>query len=392
MTTPARVGDVSLTHERVSLVTGVTLHVVTAGPADGTPVVLLHGFPDTWIGWRHQIVGLVGAGYRVIVPEQRGYGTSDKPPRVRDYRFPTLVDDVAALIDAVCPGTPVHLVGHDWGGAVAWGVAARHASRVRTLTVMNCPRPELLRASAWTNPRQVLRSWYILAFQVPGLAERLLTPDKLVDLLRRATRGDVSDEDASVYRETFSQPGAVRGMVSWYRAAPTSATVEGRIRVPTLHVWGTGDEALGDELAELSMPQCDDGRLVRFELARHFVQVTARDAVNAELLTHLGEHGGADPHVYKIVPRAVWEAAPSAWAGSEHDARDGFVHLSSAAQVTGTRTRHFAGQTDLLCLTVDPARLPAGALRWEPSRDGKRFPHLYAPLTRHAVIATRPLD
>lgn len=361
------------------------LHVVLAGPPDGAPVLLLHGFPDLWWGWRQQIGALADAGYRVIVPDQRGYGRTAKPVGVRAYGMDHLMADMLALLDALGHGS-AHVVGHDWGGGVAWSLAARHPERVRTLTVANCPRPRVLARALYTNLRQLRRSWYMFFFQLPWLPQRALANGgALRALLAISPKGTFTEADLAIYREAATEP-AMRAAVSWYRAALRDPGPSERVRVPTLLLWGDADPALGRELASASLADVDDSRLVWLPGVGHFSPHEAPGLVNPELLAHLGDHGGPDPWIYKIVPRAVWEAADDPWAGSEHDLRDGFIHLSARHQVEGTLAAHFAGQDGLVVLRVDPDRLGSGVLRWEPSRAGARFPHVYGGLAKEAVV------
>ncbi len=380
-----------LTHHRLpgaasGTPTAPMLHVVTAGPEDGTPVVLLHGFPDFWLGWRHQIPALAAAGYRVIVPDQRGYAASDKPAGTAAYRTDALADDVIAIADALGVGT-FHVVGHDWGGGVAWTLAGLHPHRVRSLTVINCPQPHVLRRCLFTNPRQLAKSWYILLFQVPWVSERIVASRTAVAALTHGSpKGTFSDEDVARHREVATVP-SMRAALAWYRAALWRPGPTRPISVPTLLLWGTNDFSLGNELAEPSLEGIDDATLTWVDGASHWVPQERPDEVNAHLLQRLGDLGGPDPFVYKIVPQWIWSRAGETWEGSDHDQADGFIHLSAAHQVEGTLRKHFAGQNLLVRLTVDPSRLPHGTLRWEVSRGGARFPHLYGPLPRAAVIA-----
>ena len=152
---------------------GIRLHVVQAGPQSGTPVVLLHGFPEFWYGWRLQIPALVEAGCRVIIPDQRGYNLSDKPEGVKTFSMDELVKDVIGLIDAL-GYEKVNLVGHDWGAAVAWVVANQHPERLHRLGILNVPHPEVMKRFLKRDLEQLRRSWYILFFQLPWLPEALM--------------------------------------------------------------------------------------------------------------------------------------------------------------------------------------------------------------------------
>ena len=264
---------------------GIRLHVVLAGPTDGTPVVLLHGFPEFWYSWRKQIPFLAAQGFRVWVPDLRGYNLSDKPEGIRAYHLPTLVNDLAGLIRAT--GSPsVALVGHDWGATVAWQLAAQSPELVQRMAILNVPHPAIMMRALRRNPRQMLRSWYIAFFQLPWLPELLVRP-MLARVLRRTSRpGTFSDADLALYRQAWAVPGAITAMLNWCRAlryASQSAGGPARIRVPTLLIWGARDHALCRELAQPSVELCDHGRLEFIESATHWVQHEEPALVN-ELL------------------------------------------------------------------------------------------------------------
>jgi len=278
--------------ERLFETNGTRLHVVEAGPPDGPLVVLLHGFPEFWYGWRRQIPALAEAGFRLLVPDQRGYNLSDKPVGVPPYRLETLGDDVLGLLDKA-GRERAFVVGHDWGAVVAWWLALAKPARVERLGILNVPHPMVMRRYLLTHPRQTLRSWYIFFFQLPGLAERWMAREgfrNAARILRTARRGSFTDEDLARYREAWAQPGALTAMVNWYRAAFRSASLRlpgPRVSVPTLMLWGARDIALGREMAQPSIDLCDEGRLVFFEDATHFVQHDEADRVNEELLRFL---------------------------------------------------------------------------------------------------------
>ncbi len=270
----------------------VRLHVVTAGPADGAPVLLLHGFPEFWWGWSHQLGPLVEAGYRVIVPDQRGYNTSDKPARTKDYRLDKLVGDVMGLLDALQLDRPA-LVCHDWGGAVGWQAILTYPERFRAFVPMNMPHPGVMNRELRTW-RQLKKSWYIFAFQIPGIAERLLSANdcqKLVGaLFTNTVNRPFTDDDLVRYREAWTQPGAIRGMVSWYRAIarhgasrPPHRTVD----LPARMIWGKQDKALGFPMVEPSAAYLTQGDLQVIEEAGHFVQHDCPERVNELLLEFL---------------------------------------------------------------------------------------------------------
>jgi epoxide hydrolase 4 len=273
---------------------GLRFHVVEAGPPDGPPVVLLHGFPELWYGWRRQIGPLAAAGHRVIVPDQRGYNTSDKPGGRAAYRIEALAADVIGLLDALALDR-AGIVGHDWGAVVAWWLALAHPERASRVAILNVPHPAVLRRHLLRSPRQMLRSWYVLFFQVPGLPERFLARDAFASLARAVKggrRGTCTDEDLAVYREAWAQPGALTAMVNWYRAALRSAGTplpRLRVSVPALVLWGARDRFLGREMAEPSVALCDDGRLEFFETATHWLQHDEAAAVNDRLRRFLAD-------------------------------------------------------------------------------------------------------
>jgi epoxide hydrolase 4 len=271
---------------------GVRLHTVEAGPEGGPLVVLLHGFPELWYGWRKQIEPLAAAGFHVLVPDQRGYNLSDKPRPVSAYTLDKLALDIVGLIDESGMGK-AHVVGHDWGGVVGWWLAIHHAERIERLALLNIPHPLVMRRTLLRSPRQLRKSSYIFFFQLPGLPERAFRRDGFayaVKTLRESSRpGTFTDADIALYREAWSQPGAVRSSIHWYRAAlrfqgRLSGGGNSRVRVPTLLLWGTQDRYLGREMAQPSIDLCDDGRLEFFEDATHWLQHEEPEAVNLRLI------------------------------------------------------------------------------------------------------------
>ena len=278
--------------ERLVTTNGVRLHVVEAGPADGPLVVLLHGFPELWYGWRRQIEPLAEAGYRVLVPDQRGYNLSEKPRAVSAYRLDALAGDVVGLIENA-GREKAAVVGHDWGGVVAWWLALTHAERLKRLAILNVPHPAVMRRHMLSSRRQLRRSWYIFFFQLPWLPEWFLRRRgfrNAVRALRASRPGTFSDADLEVYREAWGQPRALRSMVHWYRAALRAASRRPpsiRVSVETLMLWGCRDIALGREMAPPSIDLCDTGRLILFEKASHWLQHEEAESVTRLLLGFL---------------------------------------------------------------------------------------------------------
>ena len=270
----------------------INLHVVQAGSKSGTPVVMLHGFPETWRCWIRQIPSLVDAGCRVILPDQRGYNLSDKPRGMKNYRLDELVKDVVGLIDAL-DYEKVNLVGHDWGALVAWMVAYQHPERLQRLSILNVPHPLVMRRFVLRDFEQMRRSWYALFFQLPWLPERSMRLDDwrgAVRVLRgRGLVHTFTNEDIESYKEAWSQPGAMTAMINWYRALryQPHLPAEMRIRVATLMMWGVKDVALTHRMARPSIDHCEDGKLMLFPDATHWVQRDAPEEVNHYLLNFL---------------------------------------------------------------------------------------------------------
>jgi len=274
---------------------GIKLHVVMAGPKDGRPVFLLHGFPEFWYGWRKQIPVLAEAGYRVIMPDQRGYNLSDKPKGVKAYSLDKLADDILGLMDAL-GYEKVNLIGHDWGAAVAWALAIWYPERLQKLGILNVPHPAVaLNFLRRGDPEQLRRSWYVFAFQIPWLPEVLIRAKNWLRLERALHNSSkphtFTDEDIAEYKKAWSQPGAMTAMLNWYRAGRYISKLfkETRVRVPTMLIWGMGDTALSHRMARPNMDYCDDGKLVFFEDATHWVQHEEAEAVNGLLIEFMSK-------------------------------------------------------------------------------------------------------
>jgi pimeloyl-ACP methyl ester carboxylesterase len=263
---------------------GLVFDVRDAGPVDGTPVVLLHGFPQSSRTWDAVSPLLHARGYRTIAPDQRGYSPRARPGPRRAYRQSELIADVVGLVDAVGVG-PVHLVGHDWGGVVAWGVAAERPGLLRSLTALSVPHPAAM-AKAMVTSDQALRSYYMALFQLPLLPERLLLSGGGNPLRRSLRGGGLSQEAAAHYVSRMREPGALSAALGWYRALPWSTRDPvGTVRVPTLHVWSTGDAFLGRVSIEATRQYVDAPyRLEVLEDVTHWIPELAPDRV-AELVT-----------------------------------------------------------------------------------------------------------
>ncbi len=258
---------------------GFRFPVTDSGPADGVPVVLLHGFPQDATSFDELSPVLNGQGLRTLAPIQRGYAPTARPPHRRDYRLRELVADTQALIDAA--GGSVHLVGHDWGGAVAWAVAASHPESVRSLTVLSTPHPAAMTTALWRS-NQGLRSWYMAYFQLPGLPELTLSRSLASTLRSSGLPADAADR----YAESMSENGALTAALNWYRAVPLDRLVSvGSITVPTTYVWGRKDFALGRYAAEATAGHVSADYLFTPLDAGHWLPETRPSEV-AEAITH----------------------------------------------------------------------------------------------------------
>ena len=279
------------------------LSVLEAGDPAGEPVVLLHGFPELSHSWRHQLPALAEAGYHAVAPDLRGYGASDRPTAVEAYAAKALVGDVAGLIRALGHES-AHVVGHDWGGSLAWGLAGNAPGAVRSLTILNAPQGPVSARLRREDAGQRAKSWYMLLFQFPGVAEAWLSDDDFANL-----RGFVFDtappaafppEEREVYVNALRRDGALTAALNWYRAnMPPSSWLRDppdppEITVPTLIIWGEGDAYMGTELLERTAATVTGPlRVERLPGVSHWVQQEVPDRVNELLLGFLAERRGA---------------------------------------------------------------------------------------------------
>jgi len=272
---------------------GLAFEVAVHGQGERL-ALLLHGFPECAHSFRYQVPLLVSLGYRVWAVNMRGYGRSDRPRGRRAYTIDRLEQDVTDLIDA-SEARSVTLVGHDWGGVVAWSYAMHGARSLDRLVVMNCPHPAAMRRHF--NPVQALRSWYIAFFQLPVLPEQMIAANGY-RMLEQTIRGslvhkeNVTDDDLAVLRHNAERPGGLTAMLNYYRAMPWSyAELKRRhtrsIDVPTLLLWGERDAALGKELTYDTERYVKDLTLRYLPDASHWVQQDAPVAVNAALASFL---------------------------------------------------------------------------------------------------------
>jgi pimeloyl-ACP methyl ester carboxylesterase len=266
---------------------------IIEGPEQAPLVVLLHGFPELNVSWRNQIPALVEAGYRVLAPNQRGYHGS-----VGDGSYATadLAADVIAMMDALGAGTAV-IVGHDLGGAVAWTLAHLHPDRVDRLIAMNCPPPVVLAHELGTNPVQLLKSWYMLFFQLPVLPERFVIKAMPGALIGGSyNRSAWNSENLAPYVDAFATPADAHGPLNWYRAVmrkPWAMRNLPAVTRPILIIWGVEDRFLGLELISphslrRAIAYGNEPDIALIEQAGHFVQNEAPEQVTKAMLDWLG--------------------------------------------------------------------------------------------------------
>lgn len=312
MATPAHPDDPPHWRHETAHVNGIEMHYVTVPPAasavdhptgNAPLVVLLHGFPEHWYAWRHQLDPLAQAGYRVVAPDLRGYNRSSQPPGVDSYRPDTLVADIRGLIEHRGPPEAT-VVGHDWGGLLGWELAIRDPTIVSRLAVLNAPHPAAYRQALRRSPTQLLRSWYVFAAQLPWVPDRLLWAgrDQLVNSIADGTvePGAFSDATLDRYREAIERAGGLTGPLNYYRAMardtirqeldaaiPGQSRREERVDCPTLVCWGERDPVLDGALLDGLDEWVPNSRIVRLPDVSHWVQAEAPERVNTELIRFL---------------------------------------------------------------------------------------------------------
>lgn len=278
---------------RYATVNGVRLHYVEYGK--GPLILLLHGFPECWYAWRYQLPALAQAGFRVVAPDLRGYNLSEKPRGVHAYRMECFIGDVKGLIQTLGEDRAV-VVGHDWGGVIAWQLAISEPQMVKKLIILNAPHPQRY-LEALKTPGQLLRSWYVLFFQLPWLPELMIRSFGFAGLRQRLlnepVHADAFDEvTVKVYQRALAQPGALTAALNYYRAGFRSLVRGLRpniqpIEMPTLVIWGEQDRYLGADLLEGLEPWVKDLTVERFADASHWVQAEVPERVNERMLQFL---------------------------------------------------------------------------------------------------------
>jgi epoxide hydrolase 4 len=296
-------GDISFHHDYAH-VNNIRMHYVSAG--EGPLMIMLHGFPEYWYSWRHQIPAM-SEKFRVVAPDMRGYNQTEKPVGVGNYRLSALMDDVGGLIKSLGESSAV-LVAHDWGGGVAWPFAAYYPHMVDRLIILNCPPPAVLVKHLMSNKAQRRRSFYMFLFQVPFLPESYLRAHDY-EMIAKLFRGwaidksAFSDRDITMFKEAASKPGALTGGINYYRAAFRQFLASSRrndrerpkVKCPTLVIWAEEDRALGKELtydfqAEVERPL----EIEYVPDCSHWVQQEQPDLVNSYMREFLRDFPGSN--------------------------------------------------------------------------------------------------
>lgn len=282
----SKIDDVEMNHKYVEL-NDITLHVVTAGNPEDKPIVLLHGFPDYWKSWKYQVSALVNSGYFLIMPDQRGFGLSSKPKNTDVYILENLADDIIRLIDSMNIEKTA-LIGHDWGGTVAWSVAEANSDRITKVIVINAPNMYSFERPLFHSVKQVFKSWYVAVMQIPIISTKLLHP-YTVFRVGNKYRSFLDEE----HKQMSKLPGVARGTANWYRAAVRriivnrGKTKKPNIVVPALLLWGQGDLALTDTIGQQAITFCNQGKLITIKDGTHWPHWTKSKMVNNDVVKFL---------------------------------------------------------------------------------------------------------
>lgn len=273
---------------RFDHVNGITLHALQDGEENKEIIVFLHGFPEFSYAWHKQITFFASNGFHALAPDQRGYNLSSKPKGTKAYLIDNLVNDIALYIKRLTPNKII-LVGHDWGGGVAWSVATKHPELLKKLVILNMPHLAVMKKHLRSNFKQMLKSWYAAFFQLPFLPEffcriggnRFL----MRSLVRTSNKGTFSKQDMALYRQAWQQPNALTSMLNWYRAFKYDVLKKyPKVNVPTLIIWGRNDATLSAEMAQDSVEMCNQGKLTMLNDATHWLHHEKPGEINQLIL------------------------------------------------------------------------------------------------------------
>lgn len=277
--------------EKYIQVNGIKLHVIEEGPKDGEVIIFLHGFPECWYSWKKQIPFFAQQKFRVLAPDQRGYNLSDKPANVKAYHIRNLVADIVGLIKSTGKER-VYLVGHDWGGAVAWKVAEAYPDLVYKLVILNMPHPKVFKKVLRSSLRQCLLSSYIFFAQIPWLPEKILqlTDYKILTQAMKISsiKPAFSDQTLEKYKRSWKRKGSMHAMINWYRAAKYSREPKEnvRIKVPVLLIWGNQERFFIKEAVDDSLAICEEAVLCKTK-GSHWLQHEKPEELNKQILNYI---------------------------------------------------------------------------------------------------------
>jgi pimeloyl-ACP methyl ester carboxylesterase len=279
---------------KMMVVNGIRLNVVEWGKAENTCLLFLHGFPDFHHGWRHQAPFFESQNYHVVTPDQRGYNLSEKPKTLDDYAYDTLAQDIQALIDAL--GKKVWLIGHNWGGTVAWRVAQKSPDKLHGLILLNAPHPEVFWDHLKTDGLKGFGNIHWFSFQVPGLMENVFRMGNWLHFStlfqKNARKGSITENDLKKYREAWSQPGAITAMLNWYRAFMRKKSVlktSVKIEIPVLFLHGMMDKELNHVMVQKSLKYCLRATLKQLPKAGQWVHLDEITQVNNQIFEFINQ-------------------------------------------------------------------------------------------------------
>jgi len=281
--------------DRFDEVNGIKLHALHDGEGNREIIIFLHGFPEFSYAWHRQIPFFAARGFHALAPDQRGYNLSSKPRGISAYTIDKLVADMAAWIKQITT-QKVILVGHDWGGGVAWMLATQHPELLKKLVILNMPHLAVIKKHLKSNFKQMLKSWYVAFFQLPFLPEiacrfqnyRFLSSS----LVRTANKNTFTNAEIDIYKKAWRQPYALTAMINWYQAYLLDATkTYSDVTIPTLIIWGKKDATLSAAMAKDSLKHCTQGKLIYIDDATHWLHHEKPDMLNELILNFVtGKH------------------------------------------------------------------------------------------------------
>ncbi|QJD97771.1 alpha/beta hydrolase [Mucilaginibacter robiniae] len=274
--------------ERLDDVNGIRLHTLQEGEGNTETIIFLHGFPEFSYAWHKQLPFFATQGFHALAPDQRGYNLTSKPKGVKAYMLENAVEDLAAFIKKIT-SEKITLVGHDWGGGVAWIFAFKYPELLKKLVILNMPHPQVQSQNFKTSPKQMLKSWYVGFFQLRIIPEVVCRAYNFKFLewtfLKSSNAGTFSQHDLQQYKQAWRQPRALTNMLNWYRAFKYIPTQNyGKINVPTLIIWGKKDIYLSAEMAQQSVNWCTNGKMVMLDDATHWLHHEKTAEVNKLIL------------------------------------------------------------------------------------------------------------